>query len=79
MKFTDEAEDTLSAQRHLDRLVAPIAVVYGTAELEFQRQSRDFAAAVQSDGQARNRPSYAGLQPLRGVGPRCIGAELGST
>lgn len=43
VKFTAEAEDTLSTQRHLDRLVA---VVCGTAETpEFQRQSRDFAAA----------------------------------
>jgi arylformamidase len=51
VKFTDEAEDTLSAQRHLDQLVAPIAVVYGTAETpEFQRQSRDFAAAVKMTG-----------------------------
>ncbi|MFZ0263224.1 MAG: alpha/beta hydrolase [Pseudolabrys sp.] len=51
IKFTDEAEETLSAQRHLDKLVAPVAVVYGTAETpEFQRQSRDFAAAVQTEG-----------------------------
>src|SRR4029077_16667635 len=47
IKFTDEVEESLSAQRHLDRLMAPVALVYGTAETpEFQRQSRDFAAAV---------------------------------
>jgi arylformamidase len=47
----DEIEEKLSAQRHLDKLVAPVALVYGTAETpEFQRQSRDFAAAVQAAG-----------------------------
>ena len=51
VKFTDETEDKLSAQRHLDKLVAPVAVVYGTTETpEFQRQSRDFAAAVKAAG-----------------------------
>jgi arylformamidase len=51
VKFTDDAEDALSPQRHLDRLVAPIAVVHGTAETpEFQRQSRDFAAAIKASG-----------------------------
>jgi arylformamidase len=51
VKFTDEMEDKLSAQRHLDKLVAPVAVVYGTDETpEFQRQSRDFAAAVKAAG-----------------------------
>jgi hypothetical protein len=28
MKFTDEIEEALSPQRHIDRLVAPLAVVY---------------------------------------------------
>jgi arylformamidase len=51
VKFTDEAEETLSSQRHLDKLIAPVALVYGTAETpEFQRQSRDFAAAVKAAG-----------------------------
>jgi len=51
VKFTDEIEDKLSAQRHLDRLVAPVHLVYGTLETpEFQRQSRDFAAAVKAAG-----------------------------
>jgi len=49
VKFTDEIEGALSPQRHLDRLVAPVTLVYGTAETpEFQRQSRDFAAAVRA-------------------------------
>ena len=47
VNFTDEMEHSLSAQRHLDRLNAPVIVAYGTYETpEFQRQSRDFAAAV---------------------------------
>lgn len=51
--FTAEVIDALSPQRHLDRLVAPLAVAYGALETpEFQRQSRDFAAAVTSSGKA---------------------------
>ena len=49
MKLTDEAEWALSSQRHLDKLHAPIIVAYGTLETpEFQRQSREFAAAVKA-------------------------------
>ncbi len=51
VKFTDEIEQVLSAQRRLDKLNAPIIVAYGTQETpEFQRQSRDFAAAVKAAG-----------------------------
>jgi arylformamidase len=51
IKFTDEMEHRLSTQRHLDKLAAPVVVAYGTLETpEFQRQSRDFAAAVASAG-----------------------------
>jgi arylformamidase len=51
VKFTDEMEDALSTQRHVDRLRTPILLAYGTNETpEFQRQSRDFAAAVQAKG-----------------------------
>jgi arylformamidase len=49
--FTDEVEEKLSSQRHLDRLRCPLIVAYGTYETpEFQRQSRDFAAAVKAVG-----------------------------
>jgi len=49
--FTDEMEHLLSPQRHLDQLNAPIILAYGTLESpEFQRQSHDFAAAVQAVG-----------------------------
>jgi arylformamidase len=51
VKFTDEMEQELSAIRHLDRLHTPLVISYGTYETpEFQRQSRDFAAAVQAAG-----------------------------
>ena len=51
VSFTDEIEQALSSQRHLDKLNAPIIVAYGTQETpEFQRQSRDFAAAVKAAG-----------------------------
>jgi arylformamidase len=51
VKFTDEMEQTLSPLRHLDKLTAPLLVAYGTLETpEFQRQSRDFAAAVEAAG-----------------------------
>jgi arylformamidase len=51
IKFDDDMEDKMSAQRHIDRLRAPIIVTYGTNETpEFQRQNRDFAAAVKAAG-----------------------------
>jgi arylformamidase len=51
--FTDAIEDALSPQRHLSRIGAPIVVAYGTLETpEFQRQSRDFAAALAKAGKA---------------------------
>jgi arylformamidase len=51
VKFTDEMEQAMSSQRHLPLLRAPIIVTYGSNETpEFQRQSRDFAAAVKAAG-----------------------------
>jgi arylformamidase len=51
VKFTDEMEQAMSSQRHLELLRAPIVVTYGTNETpEFQRQNRDFAAAVKAAG-----------------------------
>jgi arylformamidase len=44
-------EQAMSSQRHLDLLRAPIIVTYGTNETpEFQRQNRDFTAAVKAAG-----------------------------
>ena len=49
--FTDQIEDALSPQRHLSRIAAPIVLAYGSLETpEFQRQARDFAAALKSAG-----------------------------
>jgi arylformamidase len=51
VRFTDEMVEALSPQRHLDGLVAPLVVGHGTFETpEFQRQARDFAAAVEKAG-----------------------------
>ena len=51
VKFTDEMEEALSPLRHLDRLHTPIILAHGTCETpEFQRQTRDFAAAVKAAG-----------------------------
>ena len=51
VKFTDEIEEKLSSQRHLDKLMAPVIIAYGTQETpEFQRQSREFASAVKAAG-----------------------------
>src|SRR5262249_38446049 len=51
VKFTDEMEEALSAQRHIDKLNTPLVLAYGTYETpEFQRQTRDFYAAVKAAG-----------------------------
>ena len=51
VKFDDAMEDSMSAMRHIDRLRAPLTLMYGTNETpEFQRQTRDFAAAVKAAG-----------------------------
>jgi len=51
VKFTDEMEHALSTRRHIDRLNCPVVVAHGTLETpEFQRQTRDFAAAVKAAG-----------------------------
>ncbi|HUC73190.1 MAG TPA: alpha/beta hydrolase, partial [Stellaceae bacterium] len=49
--FDDATVEQLSPVRHLDRLRAPLVVAYGTCETpEFQRQNREFAAAVAAAG-----------------------------
>jgi arylformamidase len=51
VNFTPQVIEALSSQRHLDSLTAPIVVAYGVLETpEFQRQSREFAAAVKAAG-----------------------------
>jgi len=51
VEFDDATIASLSPIRHLDRLQAPLIVAYGTRETpEFQRQNREFAAAVEAAG-----------------------------
>jgi len=51
VKFDDDMEQSLSSIRHIDLLRSPITVTYGTFETpDFQRQARDFAAAVKAAG-----------------------------
>ena len=51
VKFDDAMEQALSSQRHLDKLNTPLVVGHGTLETpEFQRQTREFAAAVKAAG-----------------------------
>jgi arylformamidase len=49
--FDEATIDALSAQRHIDRIRMPFVVSHGTFETpEFQRQAREFAAALQAAG-----------------------------
>jgi arylformamidase len=51
VKFTDAMEQALSPQRHLDLIRTPLMLAYGALETpEFQRQTRDFAAALAAAG-----------------------------
>jgi arylformamidase len=49
--FDERTIAELSPIRHLDQLRAPVVVAYGTCETpEFQRQNREFAAALETAG-----------------------------
>jgi arylformamidase len=51
VKFTDATEQDLSAQRHVDGFTMPVIVAHGSGESpEFQRQTRDFFAALKAAG-----------------------------
>src|SRR5262249_33909878 len=51
VQFDDASEESLSPHRHLEQLHAPLVVAYASLDSpEFQRQSRDFAAAVKAAG-----------------------------
>jgi arylformamidase len=72
VKFTDAMEQAMSAQRQIGRLRAPIIVTYGTFETpDFQRQSRDFAAAVKAAGKRVRlveAPNYAHMEMGESLG-----------
>jgi arylformamidase len=51
VRFTDAVVEALSPQRRVDRLTCPLVIAYAASESpEFQRQSRDFAAAARKAG-----------------------------
>jgi arylformamidase len=51
--FTDEMVAALSPIRHLDKIRTPLVLSYGTLETpEFQRQTRDFHAALRVAGKS---------------------------
>jgi arylformamidase len=53
VKFDDDLEFKLSPQRHLERIGAPVVLLYGTRETpEFQRQSIDFDKALRDSGKS---------------------------
>ena len=53
VRFDERALEELSPMRHLERIGAPVTVVYGTLETpEFQRQSREFAEALRKAGKS---------------------------
>src|SRR6267378_1982502 len=53
VRFTDAAEQALSPQRHVERVNAPIVLLYGSHETpEFQRQTREFADALTRAGKS---------------------------
>jgi arylformamidase len=51
VKFTDEMEGDLSPQRHIDGVTMPLVLVHGSGDTpEFQRQTKDFFAALKKAG-----------------------------
>jgi arylformamidase len=49
--FTDDIEERLSPQRHIDGITMPLVIACGTTETpEFQRQARDFFTALRDKG-----------------------------
>ena len=51
VKFTDAMVQDLSAMRHIDKIHTPVVIGVGALETpEFQRQAREFAAALKAAG-----------------------------
>jgi arylformamidase len=72
LNLTDASEQSLSPMRHIAQLTAPLVVAYGTEETpEFQRQSREFAAAVHAAGKTvelLTAPGYNHFEILSTLG-----------
>jgi arylformamidase len=65
VSFTDEVEDGLSPQRHVERYNLPLMLAYGDGESpEFQRQARDFAKALDAAGKPCSLLAYNGYNHL---------------
>ncbi len=61
LHLTDDVVEALSPQRHIDHLNAPVIIANGTLETpEFQRQAKDFAAAIEVRGKPVQRLIGAG-------------------
>lgn len=68
VKLSPEEEDALSAIRHLDRIRCPVLVAYGDRESpEFQRQGREFAAALRGRRLAAEELVLPGLNHFEGI------------
>ena len=51
VKFTDQIEEMMSPQHHVENFDIPVILVHGTYDTpEFQRQTRDFAATLNTAG-----------------------------
>ena len=51
VKFTDEIERDLSPERHIDQINTPLVLVHGSGDTpEFQRQTKEFFAALKKAG-----------------------------
>ena len=62
VRFDDRIEHELSPLRHLGRLTCPVTVAYAERDSpEFQRQSREFAEALERLGRLRRLVVAAGL------------------
>jgi arylformamidase len=54
VKFTDDMVEQLSAMRHIEKIHTPVVIGVGSLETpEFQRQAREFAAALKAAGKPR--------------------------
>ena len=61
VKFTDEMEERLSPQRHIDGITVPLVIAYGTQETpEFQRQAAEFSTVLAGMGLLKGRFVLAG-------------------
>jgi arylformamidase len=73
--FTDAVEEAISPQRHIEAIDIPLILMHGTAQTpEFQRQSRDFAAALAKagkPGQAIVAAHYNHLEVMEMSGNPC--------